>query len=242
MSAAAHILVVDDDREIRDLLSRFLTKHGYRVSAAADGRAMRKVLADAAIDLVILDVMLPGEDGLSLCRGLRASSSVPIVMLTAVGEDVDRIVGLEIGADDYVPKPFNPRELLARIRAVLRRAGPAAGGLSGARQADAAALTFAGWRLDLDRRELTSADGTLVPLSAGEFGLLAALALHPQRVLSRDQLLDLARGRGANAFDRSIDVQISRLRRKIEDDPRVPTLIKTVRGGGYMLAAEVRRP
>jgi two-component system OmpR family response regulator len=242
MSGAAHILIVDDDREIRDLLSRFLAKHGYRVSTAADGRAMHRALADAAVDLVILDVMLPGEDGLSLCRGLRAGSSVPIVMLTAVGEDVDRIVGLEMGADDYVAKPFNPRELLARIRAVLRRTGGAGGGLSGSRQPEAAVLAFAGWRLDLDRRELTSADGTLVPLSGGEFGLLAALALHPQRVLSRDQLLDLARGRGANAFDRSIDVQISRLRRKIEDDPRTPALIKTVRGGGYMFAAEVSRP
>lgn len=241
MSGAAHILVVDDDREIRDLLSRFLARHGYRVTTASDGRAMQKVLADASIDLVILDVMLPGEDGLSLCRGLRAFSSVPIVMLTAVGEDVDRIVGLEMGADDYVPKPFNPRELLARIRAVLRRAGGAGGGLSGSRRAEAAVLTFRSWRLDLDRRELTAPDGTLVPLSGGEFGLLAALALHPQRVLSRDQLLDLARGRGANAFDRSIDVQISRLRRKIEEDPRAPALIKTVRGGGYMFAAEVER-
>ena len=241
MGDAAHILVVDDDREIRDLLSRFLARHGYRVSTAPDGKAMHKALANAAIDLVILDVMLPDEDGLSLCRGLRASSSVPIVMLTAVGEDVDRIVGLEMGADDYVPKPFNPRELLARIRAVLRRTGASAGGLSGSRQAEASVLGFSGWRLDLDRRELTSADGTLVPLSGGEFGLLAALALHPQRVLSRDQLLDLARGRGANAFDRSIDVQISRLRRKIEEDPRSPALIKTVRGGGYMFAAEVER-
>ena len=241
MSAAAHILVVDDDPEIRDLLSRFLAKHGYRVSTSGDGRAMRKALAEAAIDLVILDVMLPGEDGLSLCRELRASSSVPIVMLTAVGEDVDRIVGLEMGADDYVPKPFNPRELLARIRAVLRRTGASVGGLSGSRPAEAAVLSFAGWRLDLGRRELTSSDGTLVPLSAGEHGLLAALALHPQRVLSRDQLLDLARGRGANAFDRSIDVQISRLRRKIEDDPHEPALIRTVRSGGYMFAAEVRR-
>ncbi|MBL8660234.1 MAG: response regulator [Rhodospirillales bacterium] len=238
---SAHILIVDDDREIRDLLSRFFAKHGYRVSVAGDGRGMRKVLADAAVDLVILDVMLPGEDGLSLCRGLRASSAVPIVMLTAVGEDVDRIVGLELGADDYVAKPFNPRELLARIRAVLRRAGAPPGGLAGARRADAASasLRFAGWRLDLDRRDLTAADGTLVPLSGGEFGLLAALALHPQRVLSRDQLLDLARGRGAVAFDRSIDVQISRLRRKIERDPHDPALIKTVRGGGYLFAPEV---
>jgi two-component system OmpR family response regulator len=243
MDASPHILIVDDDREIRDLLSRFLAKHGYRVSVAADGRAMRKVLVDAAIDLVILDVMLPGEDGLSLCRSVRTTSSVPIVMLTAVGEDVDRIVGLEMGADDYVPKPFNPRELLARIRAVLRRTGTPAGGLAaGGRIAEAATLRFAGWRLDLGKRELTAPDGMLVPLSGGEFGLLSALALHPQRVLSRDQLLDLARGRGANAFDRSIDVQISRLRRKIERDPREPALIKTVRGGGYLFAPKVEQP
>lgn len=241
LSPSAHILIVDDDREIRDLLSRFLSRHGYRISVAGDGRAMRRVVADAAVDLVILDVMLPGEDGLSLCRGLRATSAVPIVMLTAIGEDVDRIVGLELGADDYVAKPFNPRELLARIRAVLRRAGTPSGGLSGARRGETAALRFAGWRLDLDTRALNAPDGTLVPLSGGEFGLLAALALHPQRVLSRDQLLDLARGRGTNAFDRSIDVQISRLRRKIEHDPHEPGLIKTVRGGGYMFAPEVER-
>lgn len=244
-STLAHILIVDDDREIRDLLSRFFAKHGYRVSVAGDGRAMRKVLAGAAIDLVVLDVMLPGEDGLSLCRALRSSSDVPIVMLTAVGEDVDRIVGLELGADDYLAKPFNPRELLARIRAVMRRAGAAPGGLAGARGAGGARATaglrFAGWRLDLDRRELTSPSGTLVPLSGGEFGLLAALALHPQRVLSRDQLLDLARGRGASAFDRSIDVQVSRLRRKIETDPHEPSLIKTVRGGGYLFVPEVEK-
>lgn len=241
LSPSTHILIVDDDREIRELLSRFLAKHGYRVSLAADGRAMRRVLADSAVDLVILDVMLPGEDGLSLCRGLRATSMVPIVMLTAVGEEVDRIVGLELGADDYLPKPFNPRELLARIRAVLRRAGTPTGGLAGARRGGSAILRFAGWRLDLDRRELNAPGGTLVPLTGGEFGLLAAFALHPQRVLSRDQLLDLARGRGANAFDRSIDVQISRLRRKLEHDEPQPELIKTVRGGGYLFTPEVER-
>lgn len=242
MDPAPHILIVDDDREIRDLLSRFLARHGYRVSVAGDGRAMRKAFADGAIDLVILDLMLPGDDGLTLCRELRSSSAVPIVMLTAMGEEVDRIVGLEIGADDYIAKPFNPRELLARVRAVLRRVGAPAGGLAGARRAEATqAVRFAGWRLDLDSRDLTAPDGTLVSLSGGEFGLLAAFVLHPQRVLSRDQLLDLARGRGANAFDRSIDVQISRLRRKIEADPREPALIKTVRGGGYMFTATVER-
>ncbi len=242
MDTSPHILIVDDDREIRDLLSRFLAKNGYRATGAADGREMRRALSERAIDLIILDLMLPGEDGLTLCRNLRAESGVPVIMLTAKGDEVDRIVGLEMGADDYLAKPFNPRELMARIKAVLRRAGAPAGGLSGGRQADTGAvLSFSGWRLDLDRRELTSPDGILVPLSGGEFGLLAALAGHPGRVLSRDQLLDLARGRDALPFDRSIDVQVSRLRRKIEANPREPALIKTVRGGGYLFASEVER-
>jgi two-component system OmpR family response regulator len=237
MDASPHVLIVDDDREIRDLLSRFLAKNSYRVSTAADGREMRKALSDWAIDLIILDLMLPGEDGLTLCRNLRADSNIPVIMLTARGEEVDRIVGLEMGADDYLAKPFNPRELVARIKAVLRRTGGAAGGLAGARRTENGLIfSFAGWTLDLDRRELTSADGVLVPLSGGEFGLLAAFAGYPQRVLSRDQLLDLARGREAQPFDRSIDVQVSRLRRKIEADPQHPALIKTVRGGGYMFA------
>jgi two-component system OmpR family response regulator len=242
MDASPHVLIVDDDREIRDLLSRFLAKNSYRVSTAADGREMRKALSDWAIDLIILDLMLPGEDGLTLCRNLRADSNIPVIMLTARGEEVDRIVGLEMGADDYLAKPFNPRELVARIKAVLRRTGGAAGGLAGARRTENGLIfSFAGWTLDLDRRELTSADGVLVPLSGGEFGLLAAFAGYPQRVLSRDQLLDLARGREAQPFDRSIDVQVSRLRRKIEADPQHPALIKTVRGGGYMFASDVER-
>ncbi|MGF1641443.1 MAG: response regulator [Rhodospirillales bacterium] len=242
MESSPHVLVVDDDREIRDLLSRFLVKNGYRVTTAADGRDMHKALAERAIDLIVLDLMLPGEDGLSLCRRLRADAATPVIMLTAKGDEIDRIVGLEMGADDYLAKPFSPRELLARIRAVLRRAGPAPGGLAGGRRTEGgAAVAFAGWRLDLDRRELTSPEGVLVALSAGEFGLLAALVQHPQRVLSRDQLLDLARGRGAQAFDRSIDVQVSRLRRKIEADPREPQLIKTVRGGGYLFTPAVER-
>jgi two-component system OmpR family response regulator len=230
-----HILIVDDDREIRDLLARFLAKHGYRVDVAADGRAMTRALEAGRFDLVVLDLMLPGEDGLSLCRRLRATSSLPVIMLTAMGEETDRIVGLEMGADDYLPKPFNPRELLARIRAVLRRAGGAARGPDeGLRE-----LTFDGWRLDLARRELRAPDGVLVPLTAGEFDLLVAFAERPRRVLSRDQLLDLSRGRAAAPFERSIDVQLSRLRRKIEPDPRQPGLIKTVRGGGYMFTPEV---
>jgi len=240
MEPSPHILIVDDDREIRDLLSRFLVKNGYRATTAPDGREMQKVLADRAIDLIVLDLMLPGEDGLALCRRLRGESSTPVIMLTAKGDEIDRIVGLEMGADDYLAKPFSARELLARIKAVLRRTGAAQGGLAGARQErSGSVLAFAGWELDLGKRELTSADGVLVALSAGEFGLLAALASHPQRVLSRDQLLDLARGREAQPFDRSIDVQISRLRRKIEADPREPTLIKTVRGGGYLFTPKV---
>ena len=229
-----HILVVDDDREIRDLLNRFLVKHGLRVSTARDGVEMSRILDGAAIDLVVLDLMLPGEDGLSLCRKLRATTNLPVIMLTAMGEDTDRIVGLEMGADDYLPKPFNPRELLARVKAVLRRVQslPAA-----SPKGDTA--KFDGWTLDLGSRRLTSPQGEEVELSTGEYDLLLAFATHPRRVLSRDQLLDLARGRTAAPFDRSVDIQVMRLRRKIEADPKEPRLIKTVRGGGYMFAAEV---
>jgi two-component system OmpR family response regulator len=242
-TASPHILIVDDDREIRDLLARFLRKHGYRVDTAADGRAMTRLLEVGRFDLIVLDIMMPGEDGLSLCRRLRATSDLPVVMLTAVGEDTDRIVGLEMGADDYVTKPFNPRELLARIKAVLRRAGtPRAIASAASAEAGGSVLAFDRWRLDLARRELRAADGTLTPLTAGEFDLMVAFAEHPGRVLSRDQLLDLTRGRAAVAFDRSIDVQLSRLRRKIERDPKAPELIKTVRGGGYILSCPVERP
>lgn len=233
-----HILIVDDDREIRELLSRFLLKHGLRVTTANDGRDMRRVLAAAAIDLIVLDLMLPGEDGLSLCRELRARSAIPVIMLTAMKEDVDRIVGLELGADDYLGKPFHPHELLARIKAVLRRAGGARGR---ALDDERATVCFAGWRLDLAGRALTSPEGLLVTLTGGEFALLAALVRHPGRVLTRDQLLDLARGRDAQPFDRAIDVQISRLRHKLEADPREPAIIKTVRGGGYLFAPSVER-
>jgi two-component system, OmpR family, response regulator len=240
MDSSPHILVVDDDREIRELLARFLAKHGLRVTTARDGGEMQKMLAERRIDLVVLDLMLPGEDGLSLTRRLRgAGSSVPIVMLTAMGEDTDRIVGLEMGADDYVPKPFNPRELLARIKAVLRRAqGASPEGLA---QSLGARVRFAGWALDLASRDLTSAEGVVVCLSAGEFELLQAFVERPRRVLSRDQLLDLARGRSATPFDRSIDIQVSRLRRKLGDDAKDPQLIKTVRGGGYLFTAEVEK-
>lgn len=232
---AGHILVVDDDREIRDLLARFLGRNGYRVTAARDGREMRRALADWKIDLVILDLMLPGEDGLSLCRELRTRSQLPVVMLTILGEETDRILGLEMGADDYLAKPFNPRELLARVKAVLRRSQGAAAPTRGS----ATALRFAGWRLDRGLRRLESPDGLVIDLTAGEFDLLATFAEHPQQVLTRDQLLDLTQGRTETPFERSIDMQVSRLRRKIEADPREPELIKTVRGGGYVFTAVV---
>lgn len=234
MNQSPHILVVDDDREIRDLLARFLGDHGHRVSTAAGGREMRQALKEWRIDLIVLDLMMPGEDGLELCRKLRADSQIPIIMLTAMGEETDRIVGLEMGADDYLPKPFNPRELLARIKAVLRRAESRP-----ATDAAASFHRFAGWSLDVGLRELTSPEGVVVPLSGGEFDLLHAFATHARRVLSRDQLLDLTQGREAQPFDRSIDVQVSRLRRKIEADPKEPILIKTVRSGGYMFTPAV---
>jgi two-component system OmpR family response regulator len=236
MSAAQHLLLVDDDKELCALLSKFLVKHGYRVSTAHNGREMGAILETSRISLVVLDLMLPGEDGLTLCRRIRSTSTLPIIMLTAMGEEVDRIIGLEMGADDYIAKVANPRELLARIRAVLRRVGAPEAGTPTAKPR---ILEFAGWRLDVTHRQLISPKDALVPLRAGEFELLLAFVERPQRVLSRDQLLDLSRGRSASVFDRSIDVQISRLRRKIEIDPKEPKLIKTVRSGGYILAANV---
>jgi two-component system OmpR family response regulator len=236
MDASPHILIVDDDREICALLSKFLAQYGYRISVAATGEAMMQTLASAHIDLVVLDIMLSGKDGLSLCRELRASSRLPIIMLTAIGSETDRVVGLEMGADDYLAKPFGPRELLARIRAVLRRTAAPPPGTDPGR---ARVFEFAGWRLDAARRQLLSPAGALVDLRAAEFDLLLALVERPQRVLSREQLLDLARGRATTPFDRSIDVHISRLRRRIEDDPKEPAMIKTVRSGGYVFAAPV---
>ena len=240
MDRTPHLLVVDDDREIRSLVAQFLTKHGFRVTGVRDGAEMMRTLDGARVDLIVLDLMLPGEDGLSLCRRLRAApqtSQTPVIMLTAMGEETDRIVGLEMGADDYLAKPFSPRELLARIKAVLRRVS--APPVAGAPAATGTVLRFEGWSLDLTKRELRSPDGVLVQLSAGEYDLLVAFVEHPQRVLTRDQLLDLARGRSAVPFDRSVDVQVSRLRRKIEPDPAEPTLIKTVRGGGYLFTPSV---
>jgi two-component system OmpR family response regulator len=236
MESSAHILVVDDHREIRDLLARYLAKHGLRVSAAESAARARRILETSAIDLVVLDIMMPGEDGLSLCRHLRATSGLPVIMLTAMAEDTDRVVGLEMGADDYLVKPFNPRELLARIKAVLRRANS----LPQQRPApDASVVRFERWQLNMARRELQDEDGVGIPLSTSEFSLLCALLNHPKMVLSRDQLLDLTRGRAANVFDRSIDNQVSRLRKKIEADPKEPSLIKTVWGGGYMFTADI---
>lgn len=236
MPGAPHILIVDDHREIRDLVSRALSKEGFRVSTAADGRSMRKVLADSRIDLVLLDLMLPGEDGLSLCRALRAESSIPIIMLTAKGDEVDRVIGLEMGADDYLPKPFGSRELIARIKAVLRRGREPA---VADRRHRPERYRFDRWALDTGARELVRDDGVAVPLSTGEYDLLIALVERPQRVLSRDHLLDLARGRSAVGLDRSIDTQVSRLRKKLERDPGDPKIIKTVWGGGYMFTPTV---
>jgi two-component system, OmpR family, response regulator len=236
MQGAPHILIVDDHREIRELVARVLAKEGFRVSAAADGRAMHKALADGRIDLILLDLMLPGEDGLSLCRTLRAQSDIPIIMLTAKGDEVDRVIGLEMGADDYLPKPFGSRELIARIKAVLRRGGHERAETA---QAKPKFYRFDRWTLDAGARALLRDDGVTISLSTGEYDLLLALVERPQRVLSRDQLLDLARGRSATAFDRAIDTQISRLRKKIEADPSNPAIIKTVWGGGYTLTPPV---
>ena len=236
MSPEGHILIVDDDAEIRRLAGKFLREHGHKVTSAQDAREMREAMAAGAVDLIILDVMLPGVSGLDLCRDLRRSSNVPIIMLTARGSDVDRIVGLELGADDYLAKPFNPRELLARIHAVLRRtrpsdAVPTAGGSS---------LKFSGWTLDTRRRELTNPEGAVVDLSTGEYDLLLTFLEHPQRVLNRDQLMDAAKNRVATGFDRAIDIQVSRLRKKLESHGSLE-MVKTVRGAGYFFAPEVER-
>lgn len=236
MTDRPHLLIVDDDREIRSLLSQYLEKNEFRTTAVADGREMRRVLDRSAVDLIVLDLMLPGEDGLTLCRELRTHSQIPIIMLTARGEDVDRIVGLEVGADDYLPKPFNPRELLVRIRAVLRRASntprdPNPEVIRG--------FSFAGWKLDTTRRTLTDVGGKDVLLSGAEYRLLAVLLSSGNRVLSRAQLTELLRGREADPFDRSIDVRVSRLRQLLGDDARAPQIIKTVYGEGYVIGVPV---
>jgi two-component system OmpR family response regulator len=236
LSDTPRLLIVDDDREIRDLVARFLSRHGYSIEPARDARQMSAALAAGRFDLVILDIMLPDRSGLDICREMRARSPMPILMLTAMADETDRIVGLEMGADDYLAKPFNPRELLARVRAILRRSGTQAAASNGAA---AKRLRFSGWKLDIGRRRLESPEGMLVDLTTGEYELLIAFVEHPQRVLSRNQLLDLARGRDATPFDRSIDVQVSRVRRKLEQDPKAPAMIITVRGDGYMFTPEV---
>ncbi len=238
MEAAPHILIVDDDREIRDLLAGFLEREGLRVTTARDGRELRRAWPAGYYQLVILDLMLPGENGLELARWLRGQSDVGIIMLTAMGEEVDRVAGLDLGADDYVAKPFSPRELLSRIRAVLRRTGERPPrGAAAAHQV----FCFAGWTLEPARRRLLSPAGVETPLTGGEYDLLAAMLERPQRVLTRDMLLDLLRGRQAGPFDRTIDVAVARLRRKLEDDRHNAQIIKTVRGGGYVLACPVER-
>jgi two-component system OmpR family response regulator len=236
MDPTPHIALVDDHRDIRDLVSKYLSQHGYRVSVAENGVALRRLLERSAPDLVVLDIMMPGEDGLSVCRHLRSTTNLPIIFLTAMAEETERIIGLEIGADDYLTKPFNPRELLARIKAVLRRVN------SLPPQRDklkAKAIRFDRWLLNVGRRELVNSQGVGVPLSTAEFRLLKAFIDHAGLVLSRDQLLDLTVGRAAEIFDRSVDNQVSRLRKKIELDPKTPVLIKTHWGGGYSFTAEV---
>jgi two-component system OmpR family response regulator len=238
MERSDHILIVDDDAEIRSLLTRYLEKNGLRATAVADGRAMWRALDGGAFDLVVLDLMLPGDDGLTLCRTLRTKSDIPVLMLTARGDETDRIVGLEMGADDYLPKPFNPRELLARIKVILRRTRSLPPNLQ---PQDETVLRFAGWQLDTARRQLVSPDGVVTPIGGAEYKLLRVFVEHPNRVLSRDQLLDLTQGREADPLDRSIDVQVSRLRQRLGDDPRSPALIKTVRGEGYVLSVPVEK-
>lgn len=237
MNSMLRIVVVEDDTQIASLVRDLLQRENYAVSLVASGRALDTRLAQEPADLVLLDLMLPGEDGLSICRRLRAACQLPIIILTAKGDDIDRIIGLELGADDYIPKPFNPRELVARIRAVLRRTAPAAAGAVPG--ATGERLRFAGFVFDLAARRLARVDGADVEISAGDYDLLSVFVRHPQRVLSRDQLMDFTKGRSWEAFDRSIDVALSRLRRKIEADPTHPQVLKTVRNGGYMLAVPV---
>ncbi len=234
-----HILIVDDNREIRELLAKYLAKNGMRTTVAANAADARKALRDKGVDLVVLDIMMPGEDGLSLCRHIRESVDKPVIFLSAMAEETDRIVGLEIGADDYLTKPFNPRELLARIKAVSRRANSLPQGEAALE--DATKLQFDRWLFDPEKREVSEIGGGAVSLSTGEFRLLAVLLNHPGMVMSRDRLLDLTRGRDAAPFDRSMDNQVSRLRKKLERDPKNPEIIKTVWGGGYVLACAVEK-
>ena len=235
MSDAQHIAILDDDPEIRSLLEQNLRGAGFEVSTASNGRDLKTILEHQTIDLIMLDLMLPGEDGLTICRELRAESNIPIIMLTAMTHEADRIIGLEMGADDYLTKPFSPRELVARIKATLRRQGMVTTQSEDRRRT----AVFEGWKLDVVRRELRDPDDVLVDLTSGEFDLLAALIERPNRLMTRDLLLDITKGRQADVFDRSIDITISRLRQKIEEDPKNPQFIKTVRGKGYIFSAEI---
>lgn len=241
MENTEHIIVVDDDRDIRELLAEYLQDAGYRVSVAANGQTLRNLLEQQIKpDLVILDLMMPGEDGLSITRWLTRDYAYPIIMLTARGEPVDRIIGLEMGVDDYIPKPFEPRELLARIRSVLRRTHALPPNLR--EQPEAGTVyRFAQWIFDAQARHLTTQDGVETPLTSAEYRMLEAFLCHPQRVLNRDQLMEITRGREAEQFDRAIDLQVSRLRQKLLDDPRQPQLIKTIRGEGYILVVPVTK-
>jgi two-component system OmpR family response regulator len=234
MVPSAHLMLLEDDAEISGMVARLMRDHGFRISLVESGKGLDRAMSESNIDLILLDLMLPGEDGLSICRRVRANSNVPIIILTALGSEADRVVGLETGADDYLTKPFSPRELLARVRAVLRRSRT-----RGISAKQAGVLTFDKWRLSLGRRQLRSPGGLMVALTSSEFDLLAVFCRYPGRVLSREQLLDLAHGRSASLFDRSIDIQVSRLRRKIEDDAADPVTIITVRNGGYMFTPAV---
>ncbi|MDK1023461.1 MAG: response regulator [Gammaproteobacteria bacterium] len=233
------LLVVDDDTEIRDLLAHYLAKENFRVITAKSGETVARILSEQRIHLVILDLMMPGEDGLSICRRIRVNSTIPIIILTAKGEEIDRIIGLEMGADDYMAKPFNPRELVARIKAVLWRTTHIYKDPGQDTQDET--LAFDEWKINLSERKVLSPDGSNIELSSGEFDLLLAFVSNPKRILTRDQLLDLTKGRTLDPYDRSIDVQVSRLRRKIETDPQKPTIIKTVRGVGYTFTPAVNR-
>ena len=238
MNEQQTILIVDDDPEIRRLLSSYLSQHGFSTKAAANGDNLIAAIESEPTDLVVLDNMMPGKDGFTLCREVRAYSDIPIIMLTSRGDLIDRIVGLELGADDYIPKPFDPRELLTRIRAVLRRAQTMPKGI---RQSDVRLIRFAQWELDTVTRQLLSPDGVVVALSGAEYDLLRAFVDRPNRVLNRDQLMNIMEGKSVDPFDRTIDVRVSRLRQRLLDDARSPRIIKTIRSEGYILAVEVLR-
>ncbi|WP_109355010.1 response regulator [Sphingorhabdus sp. EL138] len=236
MSGQTHILLVDDEATLREPLAEYLVKQGFRVQQAGDASQARSVMNAFNFDIVLLDIMMPGEDGLSFCRHVRETTGTPVIFISAKGEELERIIGLELGADDYVTKPFSPRELVARIKVVLRRTN----GGNGVKSGSGAIYQFSGWTLKTDQRSLVDSEGVAVPLSSGEYQMLLALLSRAGQVLNRDQLLDITQGREAHAFDRAVDNQISRLRRKIEADPKKPEIVKTVWGGGYVLAGDVR--